>query len=278
MFKIMMITLLFPTTVFAQANFTHLFTFGDSMLDDNNYVVNPLAFGKPIGLSIFDKAAKPGSNYHNWAVGGTTSWQIRDSIDNYVFNLNLGWTSPATFIVLDGGANDPRYWFPRYNINYMLNNQSWFAQQTINYMVDAFWTLRNRLPNAKIVVCTLPDMKTFQLGYTAQQIQFLTGYQNQVNFTLRNAAGVANTLVLDIEAIMKSAPPMAGPIQTIPLPGYVFDGSTGYPGLSSDGVHFSSVGNRVTVNELILDVNAAFGDTIPLYSAIELQAAASGQP
>ncbi len=268
----------FSVTAFAQADFSEMVTFGNSLTHNDLlwiYYGNPpeLYAADPME-AVFDKGAAGGDVLTNYAIAGSESGDIGSQIDLYEFFRLLGSQGKATLICLEVGGND------------IMNNIDLLAAYApgedpgadalingiLGNMRDDLSYLRSTHTSAQFILWTIPDVTlTPDLWFylTPSEAENVRAHAERINRQVRMAGNRFSwVVVLDVYSVTQFVvenPPIIFGHQLVPPPSY-----GDFDHLFADVIHPTAVSNALMANITIGQVNRKWNDDIPLYSQEEL--------
>lgn len=262
---------------FAQANFTNMVTFGDSLTHNDILGIvygNPQdMYGKDAMEAVFSKGASGGDKLTNYAVAGSESSQVAIQIDLYEFFQLIGFQKNATLIGFEIGGND------------ILNNtdllvgyapgQNPSADEVIDRLIanarKDLLRLRRSHQSAQFIIWTIPDVTLtprLWYGLTPWEIANLREHIERANHLIRNLRKYPFVVVLDLYRLMPAVienPPVFFGQQLVAPPDY-----GNYDHLFADEIHPTAVSNALLANIMIQIINSKWNDSVPLYTEEEL--------
>jgi len=262
---------------FAQANFTNMVTFGDSLTHNDILGIvygNPQdMYGKDSMEAVFSKGTSGGDKLTNYAVAGSESSQVAIQIDLYEFFQLIGFQKNATLIGFEIGGND------------ILNNtdllvgyapgQNPSADAVIDRLIanarKDLLRLRRSHQSAQFIIWTIPDVTLtprLWYGLTPWEIANLREHIERANHLIRNLRKYPFVVVLDLYRLMPAVienPPVFFGQQLVAPPDY-----GNYDHLFADEIHPTAVSNALLANIMIQIINSKWNDSVPLYTEEEL--------
>jgi len=272
------VLVLFATRAAAQADFTDTVTFGNSLTHNDLlwivYGTSRDLYGADPMEAAFDKGAVAGDELTNYAIAGSESGDVSIQIDLYEFLRLLNLQDRATLFGFEIGGND------------VLNHLGLLAASppgvdpaadaVIDAIIDNMRTDLSRLrathPAAQFVVWLIPDVTVTPDLWgtlTPDEVDNVRAHIDRVNRLVRQAGDRLDFVVaLDVYTTIQDVvwnPPILFGHPLVPPPA-----RGAYDDLFADVIHPTAVSNAMIANELILDINAAWNDDIPLYTDEEL--------
>lgn len=267
----------------AQINTEQVYTFGDS-LTDNEYVY--LFFGTPPEIYgadpmelAFDKAAGPGDQLTNFAVLGSRTSEVLDQIEEYQRGRAAGEIPAATLVSLQAGGNDLiDLQNSSANLFLLASADPGKNRAADKVIEDATKNLRSsiqllqRRGRPQIVLWTTPDVSlspyVLSLGFTDEQLQNIRAHNAKLNKAIRTMGRRKNIAILDVAELQQALtfqPPTILGVTILPTPWFGFATAQ-----FADPIHPTAVMNGFVANEMIFQMNCEFGDNVPFYDELEL--------
>jgi phospholipase/lecithinase/hemolysin len=267
----------------AQINTSQVYTFGDS-LTDNDYLY--LFFGTPPEIYgadpmqlAFEKAAEPGDQLTNFAVLGSRSYEVLAQVQAYQEGRDAGILPAATLVSLQAGGNDFIDLQNGSTNLILLASAAPGENEVVDQIVkDAKKNLLHCLQilqrgdRPQVVLWTTPDVSltpyVLSLGFSSEQLANIRAHSERLNNVLRAISRQSNVALLDSSALLTELtvdPPTVLGVTIQPTPLFGF-GTAQF----ADPIHPTAVVNGFVANEAILQMNLVFGDAVPLYDDLEL--------
>jgi len=267
----------------AQINTTQVYTFGDS-LTDNEYLY--LFFGTPPEIYgtdpmelAFDKAAGPGDQLTNFAVLGSRTSEVLDQIEEYERGRAAGEIPAATLVSLQACGNDLIDLQNSSANLFLLASAAPGKNRAADKVIkDATKNLRSsiqllqRQGRPQIVLWTTPDVSlspyVLSLGFTDEQLQNIRAHNSKLNKAIRAMGRRKNIAILDVAELQQALtfqPPTILGVTILPTPWFGFATAQ-----FADPIHPTAVMNGFVANEMIFQINCEFGDNVPFYDELEL--------
>jgi len=267
----------------AQINTTQVYSFGDS-LTDNDFVylffgTSPEIYGADPMELAFAKAAGPGDQLTNFAILGSRSSDVLDQIKEYQRGRDAGEIPAATLVSLQAGGND-LIDLENGSANLVLlasvaPGKSRAADKIVNDAANnllASIQLLQRRGRPQIVLWTTPDVSlspyVLSLGFSAKQLQNIRAHNAKLNRSIRQMGRRSNIAILDVAELQQALtfqPPAILGVTILPTPWFGFATAQ-----LADPIHPTAVMNGFVANEMILQLNWEFCDSVPLYDELEL--------
>ena len=253
-------------------DFSSFVTIGDSYTD-NDWGRPRSMYGADPFEALFDKASAPSDVLSNFAIGGTTTDDLPQMINNYRDAVDNDIIEQATIFGIEIGTND------MFDIIHQIKNVVAGQDPSVDALVNG---ILNRLkistkylldthPQALIILWNLETARcwpAFPNITNAQWDNIDTHYQ-RVNQAIAQAPRYSSrVLVLDMYQVF-------GKLCTQPT---ILRGSElkrppqwyGWDYICADPFHPTAVSNALIANQMIRDINSATGASIPLYTENEL--------
>ncbi len=267
----------------AQINTSQVYTFGDS-LTDNEFIY--LFFGTPPEIYgadpmelAFDKASAPGDQLTNFAILGSRTFEVLEQVKEYKNGRDAGILPPATLVSLQAGGND-FIDLQNGSANLVLLASAAPGENRVvdNIVKEAKKNLLTCLQLLKgrdrpqIVLWTVPDISltpyVLSLGFSSEQLDNIRAHIEHLNKFLRAISRQSNIALLDTSALLTGftmAPPVVMGVTIQPTPAFGFATAQ-----FADPIHPTAVVNGFVANEMIFHMNLVFGDAVPFYDELEL--------
>jgi hypothetical protein len=249
--------------------------FGDSLTHND---LLGLVYGNPQDMygvdpmqAVFDKGAQVGDDLDSYAVGGSESDDVSIQVDLYLLNRLLGQADAATLFCFEIGAND------------ILNNDPLLAahppgvdpaadaviDDLIENIDDNLTKLWLTGSGADFVVWTIPDVTTTpNLAHLGpEEAQNVRAHIERANAFIRSLEALPFVSVLDLYGLLQrmvAQPPYIYGHQLVTSPAF-----GNYNHIFADDLHLTAVVNARVANQIIINVNAKWGDQIPAYTLPE---------
>lgn len=267
----------------AQVDTTQVYTFGDS-LTDNEYLY--LLFGTPPEIYgadpmqlAFEKAAAPGDQLTNFAVLGSRTNEILGQVKEYHYRSAKGKLPSATLVSLQGGGNDLIDLQNSSANLFLLASAAPGESAAADKIIDdakrnllASIQLLQRRGRPQIVLWTVPDVSlspyVLSLGFSTEQLDNIRAHNSRLNRSIRNVGRRSNVALLDISKLQRAltlTPPTIQGVVIQPTPAFGFATAQ-----LADPIHPTAVMNCLVANELIFEMNWEFCDNVPYYNELEL--------
>ncbi|PQO45824.1 hypothetical protein C5Y93_11230 [Blastopirellula marina] len=263
----------------AEVNTLRSTSFGDSLTDNEPlyllFGTDPAIYGADPFEAMFDKAAYADDTLTNYAVVGSTSFDVLSQVRNYAQLRRSGQVAPATLVSLQGGGND------------FLDTQNLLAFASaapgespavdrLAHDIEAnllkCLLLLERLDHPQFVLWTIPDVTltpyVLSFGFTAHQQQNIRAHVAEVNSFIQLLDYAPGIAVMDIAGTLTAvtfAPPIVDGVQLQPTPAFGFPSA-----IFADPIHPTAVANAILTNDMIYAINEEFDDDIEIYSDTEL--------
>ncbi len=279
----LLIVLSVVVTGHAQINTSQVYTFGDS-LTDNEFVY--LFFGTPPEIYgtdpmelAFEKAAAPGDQLTNFAVLGSRTFEVLEQVMEYQRGRAARILPAATLVSLQAGGND-LIDLQNGSANLFLLASAAPGENRVvdNIVKDAKKNLLTcvqilkRSGRPQIVLWTAPDITltpyVLSLGFSSEQLDNIRAHIERLNRFLRAISCQSNIALLDSSALLTGftmAPPIVMGVSIQPTPAFGFATAQ-----FADPIHPTAVINGFVANEMIFQMNREFRDSVPLYDELEL--------
>jgi lysophospholipase L1-like esterase len=280
---VVLIALSSVMTTQAQINTTQVYTFGDS-LTDNEFLY--LFFGTPPEIYgadpmelAFEKAAEPGDQLTNFAILGSRSFEVLEQVQEYERGRAAGTLPAATLVSLQAGGNDLiDLQNGSANLFLLAATPPGVNPAADKIIRDAERNLRQcvnlvqRRGRPQIVLWTAPDVSlspyVLSLGFSAEQLNRLRAHIAHLNQAIRTLGRRNNIAILDSSKLQQALtfnPPVLLGVTIQPTPAFGFAAAQ-----FADPIHPTAVMNGFIANELIFQMNAEFSDNVSFYNELEL--------
>jgi len=263
------------TVTSAQADLSHVVTFGDSMThNDLLWILSGVpqdVYGADPMEAMFDKGKAPGDELSNYAVGGSLSDDLDAQLAAYFLELALGQVEAATLFGLEIGANDIRD--ERFLLASAAPQTNPAADAVIDRVIDAIDDAVALVSagGADIVLWTAPNITLapdHATEFDPQGADNVRRHTRRLNSFIRSLAVLPQVAVFDLDRhtrILVPHPPTLFGHTLVTSPFY-----GDYDHIFADGIHLSAATNAILANGIIRALDAAFGSSIPTYTREEI--------
>jgi phospholipase/lecithinase/hemolysin len=267
----------------AQVNTSQVYTFGDSLTDNDElylfFGTPPEIYGQDPMELAFGKAAVPGDQLTNFAVLGARTYEVLAQVQAYEQGRQDGNLPAATLVSLQAGGND-FIDLQNGSANLFLlasaaPGENKFVDQIVKdakkNLLGCLQTLQ-RGDRPQIVLWTTPDVSlspyVLSLGFSSEQLANIRAHTARLNKFLRAISHRPSIALLDTSTFLTGLtfnPPKVLGVTILPTPAFGF-GTAQF----ADPIHPTAVVNGFVANEIISQMNLSFDDTVPFYSELEL--------
>lgn len=270
------VSILAAGQAFCQVDFSETVTFGDSLTCNEplwlKYGGEEEDYGPDPMESVFIKGANPGDNLQSYAVAGSMATHLRAQVLAYLAAKVARVQDRGTFFSIQIGGNDIAE-----NIDLLASTpprKKRAADVVINRIAmrigDAHKLLKRTHPRAQFIIWMVPDVTLTPkyLGrFDETQLANIRAHIRRANLAILNLQD-RRTVVFNhflwMNQTVVNLPTVGGQVAIGP-PMYGFSGC-----LFADHLHPSAMSNALQANAMIGQINAAFRDTIPLYTDAEI--------